>query len=414
MSIFFVVIKDKGHCLNGFVKPKPFLITSADHTIAMSPSTHQQFDIHQTWITTWQQHQQGLVLGLENLLITPGLMLALQARSLSYAKHQQQIYPQRLKFTDFIELADYTKLFATMMTEEIINDLEDLDLVDELGDEDIDRDHNQANSASWSAYIAHHPMTADDINCDEHSVDTMPGFAALPQHPLSAPHFSDSDATDWDPDLRRVIERAQSQLEQLDQHLHSPERTNDTTSTISPSRRDPTNARPLDIPPHLSLFLPNPHNSPNIVWRVSDFPPHISEWFSLNLFNHFDGWANLCSLLNEYQDYTQSTIHWRAILEMGKTLLWDAYLFHGHPAPEDGDVRRVTGIEESYQGPSRNQGDFGYCMKVWEFEKQIWKAVMEFGERVRQNKMDGVALEDDERNKEHCEEFRIGLARGDK
>lgn len=239
---------------------------------------------------------------------------------------------------------------AIQTTEEVTNQLMDMDTMD----------------------------SSEDAGGRESMVELMPRSVSPTDHSPSTPHFSDGDASDWDEDLRRVIQRNQDDLEHLNPHLYDLEFTD--RSTDDPSK-NPAGVRPEWLPPALFLFHHDTCAAPQIVQHAHDFPPSIHTWLRLNLFNNLNLGFSLQSLLVEYEEYTESTVHWSAVLEIGKSLLLDAYVYFEHQDVDWDMEPTLNDLEDAYRGPSRTQAEFDSRVRLWEFKVQIWQAVMEFAER---------------------------------
>jgi len=213
----------------------------------------------------------------------------------------------------------------------------------------------------------------------EAMVESTSRSASPTEYSPSTPRLSNGDAVNGDSDLWRAIQRDEDGREQLPPPLYGLE---DTDRNTDDPFTDSEGVRPEGLLPALYLFHHDIHSAPRNVQHACDFPPTINAWLSLNLFTYAWLGYSLSYLLDEYEKYTESTVHWLAVLEIGKSLLVDAYICFEH-RDVDWDVEpSLSDLEDGYRGPSRTQAEFGSRVYLWEFKVQIWHAVLEFAERA--------------------------------
>ncbi|KAK5939302.1 hypothetical protein PMZ80_008606 [Knufia obscura] len=129
-------------------------------------------------------------------------------------------------------------------------------------------------------------------------------------------------------------------------------------------------------PPNLLNEL-NLWDCPKIVWHAHEFVWPTLEWVKIRRFEFNQAYFDI---LSEYQRVTNTSIHWRAVLEAGRELIYAAYLAYEHP-----DHRRVVEGASVYRGPSRSQKEFDARVQIWKVKTEVWEATIRFANSTLQD-----------------------------
>jgi len=124
---------------------------------------------------------------------------------------------------------------------------------------------------------------------------------------------------------------------------------------------------------------------PDVVWRGQEFAKQAIDWMKVCRFVYRKSYSDI---LSEYQQVTDTTIHWRAVLDVGREMIRAAYLEYNLP-----DHIGITQNYDSYQGPSRSQEEFDARAKTWQVKKEVWEATIEFADTPFQESLNAVQLE---------------------
>lgn len=123
---------------------------------------------------------------------------------------------------------------------------------------------------------------------------------------------------------------------------------------------------------------------PPVVWQASDFPWPTIDWMKILQFNYSKPYGEI---LHVYQVVTATTIHWRAVLAIGKELISSAYLIFNCPP-----ISLLQEDMEGYRGPSRSSREFETRKQVWKVKKEVWEAVIEFAHSDLQQSLNELML----------------------
>jgi len=159
------------------------------------------------------------------------------------------------------------------------------------------------------------------------------------------------------------------------------------------------------VPPSL-LDEVNVRDCPKIVWHIHEFVWPTLEWIKICKFEFNQTYADI---LSEYQRLTDTSVHWRAVLEAGRELIAAAYLAYEYPDYEYPDPHQTARGISVHQGPSRSQEEFDARVKIWQVKKEVWEATIYFANSPLQQSLDAVLLVNEQLDLTLINEERHGL-----